>query len=733
MSRKRRRPATSEPFPLISWEGVPEEDSVSTAVAEPEQAAPFEEVAPVVEAPKVVTEAPREAPKASKKKKKKQKAEAVQPAAPLPKVAVGTDLRFWLRAALAIGGAAVAATLVAAVWLWRRPAPAPAPAETSFAAPALAASIEDVEKSLTRDAAASAAPAGLAFGYRAGDVLAYNFEFVQNLQVGVSAAFIETAQRRGGSVSASPVRDVRLGWRLGGRADLAVYESGETLTVGWRFSQMSLDLRGDASGSPAGSAAALEDLRKALNCEALVTMTRRGEIAAVGFAKGTVPWVQSLLSAVVLSARVTFPEAPCAAWKATEADTTGRYLAEYKAEGGYASADGRTARIARTKVAYSRLASTSAEGDAASTTLEGGAVALWDPENGRFRTFRVDEKLRLEGKDFAQTVTSSTAGGMRFAGASRDEDLAANGAAKAKAFREGGERLTPGTADIAARLAGQAESARLRGLTGGMTLEDAVARLEKLAAADQLDSPEASDLFDRLAAILKLDDTAVSAALEIVLQATAHPAVRVALTDALGAAETPRSLAALLEIADNDALDPDLRGNAFTGLAMAEAPPAGAEPAARAAAVFGQPAAEPALLALGMLARKAGDARASELADALRTLGRASSDPDWQSSYLEALGNAGLPGTLGEVEKFLARDDAHTRARATFALRFVKGDRADALLAAARADASPAVRLAAVAALGFRGTEAARAMLEDAKRDADPRVRNAAEAAGNSK
>ncbi|KAF0243284.1 MAG: peptidase C14 caspase catalytic subunit [Planctomycetota bacterium] len=726
MSRKRRRPDPADPFPLISWDGVPEEESVGTAV--------LEEAAP----PPVASPSRQE----RKQKRKKERANVAVPLpATLPKVRTGFDSRFWFRAAFALGGAAIAATLVAALWLWKRPEQAPAQAEVAFAAPAISTAIEDLEKSLTKDAEPSAA--GLAFGYKPGDVLTYNFEFVQNLTVGLSAAFMETAQRRGGSVSASQVRDVRLGWRLGGRADLAVYEAEEKLVVGWRFSSMSLDLRGDAAdavaAAPGERAGTLDTLRAELNREALVTMTRRGGIEGVAFAKGTTPWVQALLSAVVLTARVTLPEAPVAAWRATETDATGKYVADYASEGGFSTADGKTARIARTKAAYEHLTCQSPAGtgslsaDDAKTSLEGGAVALWDSGNGRFRTFRVDEKLRLEGKEFAQTVTSTTAGGMRFASAARDENLAANGAAMAKAFRENGEGLKPGSGDIAAKLASQAETARLRGLTGGMSIDDAIARLEKLAGADQLDSPEAAELVDRLAAILKLDDAAVSVALEVILQGTAHPAVRVALTDALGAAETPRSLLALLEIAGNEALDPDIRGNAFTGLAMAEAPPAGAEAAARAAATFGDPSADPALLALGMLARKADASRADELADTLKSLGRASSDPDWQSTYLESLGNAGLPGTLGEIEKFLARDDVHTRARAAFALRFVKGERADTLLASARRDAAPAVRLGAVSALGFRQGEEAQSLLEDSLRDSDPQVRAAAERALASK
>ncbi|MEK7468462.1 MAG: HEAT repeat domain-containing protein [Planctomycetota bacterium] len=735
MSRKKRRPDPSDPFPLISWDGVSEEESVGTAVLE--EAAPFEEVEP----PAVKPVASPSRQERKQKRKKERAAAVVPPPAPLPKVPRTFDTRFWFRAALALGGAAIAATLVASVWLWNRPEPAAAPAEIAFAIPAIANSIEDLEKSLTKDSAPSLD--GLAFGYRAGDVLTYNFEFVQNLNVGLSAGFMETAQRRGGSVTASQIRDVRLGWRLGGRADLAVYEAGEKIVVGWRFSSMSLDLRGDAAdavaAAPGERAGSLDALRSELNREALVTMTRRGGIEGVAFAKGTTPWVQALLSAVVLTARVTLPETPLAAWRATEADATGQYVADYASEGGFSTADGKTARIERTKAAYEQLTCQSPAGtgsmsaDDAKASLEGGAVALWDSGNGRFRTFRVDEKLRLEGKEFAQTITSSTAGGMRFASAARDENLAANGASMAKAFRANGEGMKPGSGDLAAKLAGQAEVARLRGVTGGMSIDDAIARLEGLAAADQLDSQEAAELVDRLAAILKLDDSAVSVALEVILQATAHPAVRVALTDALGAAETPRSLQALLEVAANTALEPDIRGNAFTGLAMADAPPAGAEAAARAAARFGDPSAEPALLALGMLARKADTARAEELADTLKSLGRASSDPDWQSNYLESLGNAGLPGTLGEVEKFLARDDVHTRARAAFALRFVKGERAEALLASARTDAAPAVRLAAVGALGFREGDAARAMLEDALRDSDAHVRAMAERALASK
>ena len=719
--RERHRPDPSDPFPLIVWDEPEEETAV--AVAEPEE--PEAPAAPVI-APVAVA-----APKVETKKIK------AVPAA-LPKIRPGIDVGFWMKTVLALGGAAAAAALVAGIVWWRRPAPqVEAAVERPFDVPALAGAIEDVERSLVRaEEPATGARAGLRYGYVAGDVLSYNFEFIQNITVGVSPLFMQEAERRGAKVTASQGTDTRLGWRLGGKVDLAVYEAGEKMIVGWRFTQMSLDLRGDAAGKdPEGLGA----LRSELNREVLVAMTPLGKIETLHFPKGTSPWAESLLSTAVLLVRVSFPEKETPSWRVSEEDSTGRYIADYRAEGGYRGEDGSVTRIARTKAGFERIACTAGDGaaelpaDAAKVSLEGGAVVLWDPEKGRCRTFRVDEKNRVEGIAFAQEISTTMAGGMRLSGAARDENLAANGAALAKALLDGSDVVKPGTADIAARLAGDSEEARLKAMTGGLSIDDAIAQLQALAERDEMDSPEASELGDRIIAILRSSSAAVDIALEVIRQGTAPMAVRAALVDLLGAAETPKAQEALLEVVKEGSLDADLRANAVTGLAMADVPVAGVEGAVRGVMEAGSndPASPAALLGFGMIARRAAaadGARAGELADLLKSAGRVSGDPEWQSMYLESLGNAGLPETLSEVEKFLSRDDVRVRARATYALRFVAGDRALTLLAqAVRGDAAPQIRMAAAQALAIRGGEESRKALEPALQDPVPQIRAVAE------
>ncbi|MBI2922003.1 MAG: HEAT repeat domain-containing protein [Planctomycetes bacterium] len=737
MSRKKRRDP-ADPFPLIVWE----EGDAETAVIV-EEAAAFEEVAPS-EAPAAKVEpaanlpavAAVAAPRAEKTGKKGKKNKAPAPA-PLPKVKSGTDYRFWLKAANLVVAAAAAAVLVAGIVWWSRPAAAPETPEKPFET-ALVGSIADLEKGLVKsgDAAPTAREGGLSFGYAAGDVLSYNFEYVQTVTLGVSELFMKEAERHGGKVTASQGQSTKLGYKMSGRADLAVYEAGGRMSVGWRFTQMALELRG---GPDKGDPAKLDALRSELNREVLVDMTPLGKIEAIHFPKGTTAWAESLLSAAVLMARVTFPGKEAASWTAIEEDATGRYVAEYVADGGYRSGDDRVTRIGRTKREYQQVASftggeaSTLSSEACRMTLGGGVVGLFDPDAGRFRTLRVDEKIRVEGIEFVQDVVSNTAGGMRLTGASRDEALAADGKARAEALRQAGEIVMPGSADIAARLAVDAEQARIRALTGGMTVEEVVSKLEKLAFADALDTPEAEALFDSLVAILRTNDASVDVALEFIRSTTAHLAVRAAIVDALGAAETPRAQEALLAVVRDPALEADLRQNAVTGLAMADKPVEGSLGTVRAvvAAGAGDPASEAALLGIGLLYRKAAQAdsgRAELLAEDLRDAGRLSSDPSWQSMYLESLGNAGLSGSVPEIEKFLSRDDERTRARAAFALRFIDGTD-ERLAGIARSDASPKVRIAAVQALSFRKSPAARAAIELAAKDEDPRVKAEAEKA----
>jgi hypothetical protein len=87
MSRKKRRQDPADPFPLISWEGVPDEEPVGTAVVD----AP-----PPVETPAAKAAAPSR--KERKEKRKKERAAASAPATtPLPKLRTGFDSRFFFR------------------------------------------------------------------------------------------------------------------------------------------------------------------------------------------------------------------------------------------------------------------------------------------------------------------------------------------------------------------------------------------------------------------------------------------------------------------------------------------------------------------------------------------------------------------------------------------------------------------------------------------------------------
>src|ERR1700704_5565230 len=102
MSHKRRRPDPSDPFPLILWDEESGEESVGTAVAEVDEAAPFEEVEPSAG---VAVCAPEPTPKPkheSKKQGKRNKKSHAVPPLPAPPPPVVSHVRFWLRAVLAL-------------------------------------------------------------------------------------------------------------------------------------------------------------------------------------------------------------------------------------------------------------------------------------------------------------------------------------------------------------------------------------------------------------------------------------------------------------------------------------------------------------------------------------------------------------------------------------------------------------------------------------------------------
>lgn len=237
-----------------------------------------------------------------------------------------------------------------------------------------------------------------------------------------------------------------------------------------------------------------------------------------------------------------------------------------------------------------------------------------------------------------------------------------------------------------------------------------------------------SETFGSLAALLKLDDRNVALA-EAAIRRGSKAAARV--EDALAAADSPRSQQLLVTLASDAARPDEARLSSATSLIRIQTPTE-ATLQALARWVHDPLLASHAIHGLGSVSRRlrdAGDAARADLTakPLLAELESAKNDSA-RIQALRGIANSGYVGAFGAVQALIASKNRDVRGAALEALRHMRSDSVDPLLAERlKADPDVEVRLAALNSIKLREcSKALTAALVSATEDTEGRVRQKA-------
>lgn len=399
---------------------------------------------------------------------------------------------------------------------------------------------------------------------------------------------------------------------------------------------------------------------------------------------------RGVLRALLAAAQFVFPEAPAPSWELRQQDDHGTAVVAYE------SRDGTVRRVRRSYAPVEDRDDPAEQRITPVARPEGELTAAVDAAG---RVVRIDgtegTTLLVDGREVVRTEAR-----VAFALVSHDklrrdrlDDLLA---ARDAAVRDGEEITLLNQASDEA-----VDAAFARTTLGEMTLPE---YLDRLAAAGPDDETQ---MVLKGRALAYLQAQAVDSFARLLLKAPPESRQAQVLWQALVQSGQPgaqRELAGLVRARKNDAaflmeVLPSLgtvrKPTPEIDRVLKEVATAAADPDVRWTAQ----------LALGALARtlaRGEPARSAAIADwALIELERATSAADRRQALL-VVGNTGAARALPAIRRHLAASDAAVRGAAVSALRWHKGEEAEAALVRALADADDQVRQEAVTAFEVR-------------------------------
>ncbi len=599
----------------------------------------------------------------------------------------------------------------------------------------VAVSLREFEQGLTPEPSLEPAKTSLRYRFEVGDVLSYRFDSTSDLTLGISGAFASRAAGQGVQVTGTAGQTQKFTFGLSGLLQLTAYESTATeVVLGYRFSDLSVDIAGEGRSADAAVTSKIEN--EAAD-EVLVIASPVGRISEIWFPKGMGTGARNLTKGLILQATLVLPETEAAGWEAREEDTSGEYVARYTLERNCRS-DGRVyARVTREKDRYTRLffAQLEAVANAAmkcNVTTRGKTQGLFDVEQGSWKGVEVDEQLRVEGVEFAQDVQVASRATLFLSSRTHEEAVSRQAAARMEELKKGGERSGPAGPEGALAIAREAQEERWRELVKGATVDGLLLDLARFQGQGMPESREAYEAWEKLSILFRLDDKAVARVLLLRTNGAVSTEVQEAVAGALGSAGTPPAQEALMEILSSAGTAETVRDSAMAALSLVARPTQGSEDFLRRKAQGAEDAMETrqSLVGLGAYARSVSQedpGRSSGIIAFLLESEKRSQGAEWKRSVLDALGNAGARETLEVVTRYLGDADEGTRASAASALRFVEDASVeDRLAKVLDADSSSMVRAAAAHALGYRSGARVEEILTGASRHADEQVRRCA-------
>jgi hypothetical protein len=449
-------------------------------------------------------------------------------------------------------------------------------------------------------------------------------------------------------------------------------------------------------------AAQLAELARALSHPLVFTTDARGALQGASATDGDPPLVQQILTAIVANAQLVGAK-EALRWTADEADTTGRYRADYQRAGDL---------VHKRKLFYLEGLGGAAGPRDARTEVVSSAIEVELDGSSELRRLDFEERTRVAGAGPLPRLSSHTTQHLRLRGTGLAGDGAALLARAARAAPQPPYQRAPGPGRKL-----QLDEVKAAGLDVPTILR----ALGRLPAEDRQHTGERARLFTALASLLRLDDGAVT---QVAARVRAGDAASGTLVDALGAAGTPAAQRALVALFLQAPADAALRRDMLISLSLVPAPTR--ESVDFLGTLLDDPAqGRQARYGLGSFAHQADpEITARCLALLYRELERP--EPERVASALIALGNAGAGEALPVIEPYLDAPAPGLRAAAVRALRLVPGDHVDERLAAVLSgDREPQVRQSALVAARDRPLSAAllRGVDWAARRDPEVRIR----------
>jgi HEAT repeat protein len=407
-------------------------------------------------------------------------------------------------------------------------------------------------------------------------------------------------------------------------------------------------------------------------------------------------WIRTLVSA----ARFVVPEGHEATWETTETDTTGRFVARYRAMD--------AERFQKEKLRY--LDALPAGELPLLPEITSHAMGELDLEQGWLVRAEVEESTELAVSEAGLGMSIGMQAKLELAGRERCSPLADDSS------WEGPWAALDGQGDPAS--VARAERDEDRRLLGDATLEDLLAEIEDLLAQGKSDSYEIFSARQKLAALVRLRPETLSVLRAMLAEGRLGDEAAAVVLTAVGAAGTSESELFLVALVEDGQGTPAQRIGAVIALFQLRHSSASTFDAIHGLVLQSGGSSElgnSSLLLLGALAGEPQNAARVERIAALLALKESTGDV---SLWLRALGNCGGVEVLEAVSSYLADGDPMLRLSAVEGLRAVPGEHVVELLGtAAREDTDPSVRATAAELLGRRwsdgGEEAVRYVLEN--------------------
>lgn len=464
------------------------------------------------------------------------------------------------------------------------------------------------------------------------------------------------------------------------RAELA-------LTVVGKAEDGKSQIRGDLRGARYEQAPA-EDLGADLEQPFFFTALPSGEVEAFRFSRGIAGAAAAQQREIVLSLQLVDPGEGASAepaWRAVERDSTGDYDAAYTREGG---------AVHKAKVAYLPRAGN----DAASPIPGFDRLSIESSTDFTLDAHRwprtVEERESAVAGTGKLEVTSQKSSSAHLLRVEARPSLVGS--------MDKADLVNEGVMDQKARALAKVQADK--GLVAGRTFEQIAEDLR----ADDAKTHNSGIL--AMAALLRLDRAAASAAHEEMLSGRSDTRAKKRLAAALGAAGTPEAQRALVSLINPTLARSTPVIDAIAALSLTKAPTADTATALlRAMDSEDQGISSTSTLATGAVVRsmtKDGSGDTGPALDALaQRLSRAETTGE-KELCLQALGNTGHPRALAAIEPYLASAEVTLRAAATHGLRFMAGEAADRAVIAGLADPEDEVQKAAADTLRYRSIEA---------------------------